>query len=433
MNAPLAQRAEKWYTIVCKIAVVSLCGNAALSAIRIKDGIIEYMDNIYASLRAWAEIDLDAIRENHNNLRHALPSGVKCAAVIKADAYGHGARRVARLLERDVDYFAVAMTDEAEELRLDGIRRPILVLAHTPVGDLSRLAGYNIDASVSSLGEAREISDYAAVHGKTVGVHIAVDTGMTRIGFPCTDEAVADICRVAELPGIQLHGIFSHFADADGTSPDYTRLQCDRFKIITEKLASAGLEIPIRHLCNSAGATRNDIEKFDMVREGIILYGIAPSEAVDLSCIGALRPAMSLRTHISNLRRVPKGTPISYGCTYVTERESVIATIQAGYADGVPRALSNRGELLIKGRRAPIVGRVCMDQLMADVTDIDTVRVGDTVTIFGRDGAELISAEEQASRAGTIAYELVCGISKRVPRVYTEGGEVTGVSRMLRD
>lgn len=390
------------------------------------------MDNIYASLRAWAEIDLDAIRENHNAMRRAV-GAVKCAAVIKADAYGHGARRVARLLEQDVDYFAVAMTDEAEELRLDGIRRPILVLAHTPRGDLPRLARYSIDASVSTFEEAQEISAYAASCGKTVGVHIAIDTGMTRIGFPCTDEAVADICRVAALPGIELRGAFSHFADADGISPDYTRLQCARFKEMTEKLASAGVDIPIRHLCNSAGATRDDVEKFDMVREGITLYGIAPSDAVDLSRFGTLRPAMSLRTHISSLRRVPAGTPVSYGCTYVTRRESVIATIQAGYADGVPRSLSNRGELLIKGRRAPIVGRVCMDQLMADVTDIDSVRVGDTVTVFGRDGDERITAEETAARAGTIAYELVCGISKRVPRVYTEGGEVTGVSRMLRD
>ncbi len=391
------------------------------------------MDNIYASLRAWAEVDLDAICENHMTMRRALPSGVKCAAVIKADAYGHGARRVARLLEREVDYFAVAMTDEAEELRLDGIRRPILVLAHTPRGDLPRLAGYNIDASVSTLGEAEEISAYAASCGKTVGVHIALDTGMTRIGFPCTREAVADICRVATLPGIELRGVFSHFADADGADPEYTLLQASRFKEMTEELAAAGVNIPIRHLCNSAGATRDDVEKFDMVREGITLYGIAPSAEVDLSHFGTLRAAMSLRTHISNLRRVPAGTPISYGCTYVTERESVIATIQAGYADGVPRALSNRGEVLIKGRRAPIVGRICMDQMMADVTDIDGVCVGDTVTIFGRDGAEAITAEETASRAGTIAYELVCGISKRVPRVYTEGGEVTGVSRMLRD
>ncbi len=391
------------------------------------------MDNIYASLRAWAEVDLDAICENHKNLRRALPSGVKCAAVIKADAYGHGARRVARLLEREVDYFAVAMTDEAEELRLDGIRRPILVLAHTPAGDLPRLAGYNIDASVSTLGEAEEISAYAAPRGKTVGVHIALDTGMTRIGFPCTDAAVADICRAAALPGIELRGVFSHFADADSADMSYTGLQSARFFEMTEKLAAAGLHIPIRHLCNSAGAVSPLTEKFDMVREGILLYGIAPSAETDLSRLGSLSPAMSLRTHISNLRRVPAGTPISYGCTYVTARESVIATIQAGYADGVPRALSNRGEIIIKGQRAPIVGRICMDQLMADVTDIAHVGVGDTVTIFGRDGGELITAEETAARAGTIAYELVCGISKRVPRVYTEGGEVTGVSRMLRD
>ena len=390
------------------------------------------MDSIYSALRAWVEIDLDAVLENHKSMRHALPDNVRCAAVIKADAYGHGARRIARLLESDVDYFAVAMTDEAEELRRDGIRKPILVLAHTPSGDLPRLARYNIETSVSTTAEAEEISAYAVSRGAVIGIHIAIDTGMTRIGFPCTDEAVTEIVRISKLEGIKIRGVFSHYADADSADQAYTKLQTERFRSITEKLADCGVDIPLRHICNSAAAA-GDGEKFDMVREGILMYGLAPSAETDLTRFGSPKPAMSLRTHISNLRHVPAGTPVSYGCTFVTERDTVIATIQAGYADGVPRVLSGKGDVLVRGQRAPIAGRICMDQMMADVTDIEGVAVGDTVTVFGADGDEYISAEEVASRAGTIGYEIVCGISRRVPRVYIEDGGITGISRMLRD
>lgn len=390
------------------------------------------MDSIYSALRAWVEIDLDAVLENHKSMRHTLPDNVRCAAVIKADAYGHGARRIARLLESDVDYFAVAMTDEAEELRRDGIRKPILVLAHTPSGDLPRLARYNIETSVSTTAEAEEISAYAVSRGAVIGIHIAIDTGMTRIGFPCTDEAVAEIVRISKLEGIKIRGVFSHYADADSADHAYTKLQTERFRSITEKLADCGVDIPLRHICNSAAAA-GDGEKFDMVREGILMYGLAPSAETDLTRFGSPKPAMSLRTHISNLRHVPAGTPVSYGCTFVTERDTVIATIQAGYADGVPRVLSGKGDVLVRGQRAPIAGRICMDQMMADVTDIEGVAVGDTVTVFGADGDEYISAEEVASRAGTIGYEIVCGISRRVPRVYIEDGGITGISRMLRD
>ena len=390
------------------------------------------MDSIYNSLRTWAEIDLDAIRKNHESLRASLPADVRIAAVIKADAYGHGARRIARLLEHEVDYFAVAMTDEAEELRRDGIRKPILVLAHTPVGDLPRLARYKIETAVSSVDEALEISRYAVQKGTKIGIHIALDTGMCRIGFNWSDESVQEIKMIASLEGIDIKGIFSHFAAADAEDLTFTRRQADRFDRVITALEAEGIEIPVKHLCNSAGALSAD-KKYDMVREGILLYGLAPSDETDLSAFGEPTPAMSLRTHVSGLRRVPAGTPVSYGCTYVTERDSIIATLQAGYADGVPRLLSGKGDVLIRGMRAPIAGRVCMDQMMADVTDIPGVQVGDTATVMGRDGDEMISADEIASLAGTIGYEIVCGISKRVPRVYTEDGAVTGVSRMLTD
>ena len=390
------------------------------------------MDEIYSGLRAWAEVDFDAIRHNHGALKALVGDGVKVAAVIKADAYGHGARRIAGLLRNRVDYFAVAMTDEAEELRRDGITNPILVLAHTPEGDLPRLARYGIETSVSNLEEALEISRYAGPRGLTVGVHVALDTGMCRIGFDCSEESARQIEEISRLPGVEIKGVFSHFAAADSSDLSYTKKQAQAFEFVLASLEARGVKIKLRHLCNSAGAVAFD-KKYDMVREGIVLYGIAPSGEVELSALGELKPAMSLRTHISGLRRVPAGTPVSYGCTYVTERDSVIATLQAGYADGVPRLLSNCGDVLVRGKRARIAGRVCMDQMMADVTDISGVKVGDVVTIFGRDGEEEISACEVASHAQTIPYEIVCGISKRVPRVYTENGHVAGISRMLRD
>ncbi|MBR6808503.1 MAG: alanine racemase [Clostridia bacterium] len=390
------------------------------------------MDYIFDSLRAWAQIDLDAVRNNHMKVKSLLPEGVKIAAVIKADAYGHGAGRIARLLEHDTDYFAVAMTDEAEALRRDGIRKPILVLAHTPVGDLPRLARFNIETSVSTLDEAVEISEFAARRNCAVGVHIAIDTGMCRIGFDATEASAREIAEITRLPGVDVKGIFSHFAAADTDDPTFTRAQTEKFDFVLGLLEKEGINIPIKHICNSAG-TLGDAPKYDMVREGILLYGLAPSDEISLDGFGSPSPAMSLKTHVSSVRRVPAGTPVSYGCTYVTSRESVIATLQVGYADGVPRMLSGKGDVLIRGKRAPIAGRVCMDQMMVDVTDVDRVSVGDVATIIGGDGDEFISADEVARLSGTIGYEIVCGISKRVPRVYTEDGEVTGVLKMLRD
>ncbi len=388
------------------------------------------MYSIYDTLRAWVEIDLDALQDNFLAMKRMLPEGVKCASVIKADAYGHGAVRIARLLEGQTDYFAVAMTDEAEQLRRDGIKTPILVLAHTLAGDLSRLEGYNIESSVSSLEEAEVINRYCEPRGSKIGIHIAIDTGMTRIGFPCTHEAALEILEISKMSGVEIRGVFSHYAASDSADLTYTKIQTERFKTMIEKLRNLGVNTGICHLCNSAAAAQCS-EKFDMVREGILLYGLTPSSETDLSSFGAPKPVMSLRTHISGLRKVPAGTPVSYSCTFVTKRDSVIATVQAGYADGVPRLLSNEGEVLVRGQRAPIAGRICMDQMMIDVTDIKGVQPGDTVTLFGADGEEFISAEEQAAKAQSIGYEIVCGISKRVPRVYIESGRVSGVANHL--
>ncbi len=375
------------------------------------------MKNLFEPLRTWAEVDLDALLRNHRAFKAALPEGTKCAVVVKADAYGHGARRVAHLLESEADYFAVAMTDEALELRMDGITTPILILGHTAAADAEALGRNSVETTVSSLREAEELSREALSCRVTVGVHIALDTGMSRIGFDCTERSVDEIEEISRMEGLRLCGIFSHYAAADSEDLTYTRRQTEAFKSMVERLEARGVTLPVKHLCNSAGAV-GDGEKFDMVREGILLYGLAPSAETDLSCLGSREPAMALRTHVSCLRTIPAGTPVSYGCTFVARRESVIATVQAGYADGVSRALSNRGEVIIRGKRAPIAGRVCMDQMMIDVTDIPDVAEGDVATIFGRDGDAEVTAEEIASLTGTIGYEIICGISKRVPRVY---------------
>lgn len=381
----------------------------------------------FDTLRTWAEVDLDAIAHNFRAARNHLPKDMKLLVTVKANAYGHGALRVAQLLQNRVDYFALATMDEAVQLRQAGIRTPLLILGPVQPADYDRAAKYDVALTVSSLQEAGAISACGVSCGKKITVHMALDTGMSRIGFPCTEEAARQIRQAAALPGIYAEGIFSHFALSDSPDKSYANLQTENFR---RMLAAIGVDFPIRHLYNSAAIVDMPPE-FDMAREGIILYGLLPSDTVDLSRIGGIKPAMALRSHVSFVKTLPAGTPISYGCTYCADRESVIATVMAGYADGVPRLLSNRGEVIIRGVKAPIVGRVCMDQLMVDVTHIPGVQPGDTVTIFGTDGEAAITADEVAEKARTIGYELVCGIAPRVPRVYLKNGEVDSIARTL--
>ena len=367
------------------------------------------------SLRTWAEVDLDAVEQNFMAARNHLPKNMKLLVTVKANAYGHGALTVAKLLEGKADYFALAAMDEAVQLRQAGIRTPLLVLGPVLPADYERAAKYDVALTVSTLAEAKAISDL----GEKITVHFALDTGMSRIGFPCTE--------AAKLPSIVPEGIFSHFALADSKDKSYVNFQTINFRRMLELI---GVDFPICHLYNSAAI--NELEpEFDMAREGIILYGLLPSDEVDLSRIGGVKPAMALRSHVSFVKTLSAGTAISYGCTHVTEHECVIATVMAGYADGVPRLLSNCGEVIIRGVKAPIVGRVCMDQFMVDVTHIPGVCAGDVVTVFGTDGAVTITADEVAEKAQTIGYELVCGIAPRVPRVYLKNGEVDHVVRTL--
>ena len=379
------------------------------------------------SLRTWAEVDLDAIEHNFLAARNHLPKNMKLLVTVKANAYGHGAIPVAKLLQNKADYFAVAMMDEAVQLRQAGIRTPILILGPVLQPDYERAANHDVALTVSSLAEAKAISACAQRLGTAITVHFALDTGMSRIGFACTREAAKEIAEAASLPGIIPEGLFSHYALADSKDKSYVNLQTANFRRMQ---ADIGVKFPICHLYNSAAIAELEPE-FDMAREGILLYGLEPSDEVDLSRVGGVQPAMSLRSHVSIVKTLPAGTPVSYGCTYVTQKDSVIATVMAGYADGVPRLLSNCGEVIIRGIKAPIVGRVCMDQFMVDVTHIPGVCSGDVVTIFGTDGEASITADEVAAKAQTIGYELICGIAARVPRVYLKNGEVDSIARAL--
>ena len=382
---------------------------------------------IFDTLRTWAEVDLTAIEHNFMAARNHLPEHMKLLVTVKANAYGHGAVKVAKLLEGKADYFALAAMDEAVQLRQAGICTPLLILGPVQPADYKRAAKYGVALTVSSLEEAKAISVCAEETGKKITVHFALDTGMSRIGFACTEEAARQIAEAAKLPGIIPEGIFSHFALADSKDKSYVNLQTQNFRHMLELI---GVDFPIRHLYNSAAIAELEPE-FDMAREGIILYGLLPSDEVDLSRIGGVKPAMSLRSHVSFVKNLPAGTPISYGCTYRPEKDAMIATVMAGYADGVPRLLSNCGEVIIRGVKAPIVGRVCMDQFMVDVTHIPGVCAGDAVTIFGTDGEATITADEVAEKAQTIGYELVCGIAPRVPRVYMKNGEPHSIVRAL--
>ena len=377
----------------------------------------------FDSLRTWAEVDLDALEYNLRAVKNHLPTNMKLLITVKANAYGHGALTVAKYLEDKVDYFALAAMDEAVQLRNAGIRTPLLVLGPVLPADYERAACYDVALTVSSLEEAKAISAL----GKPVTVHFALDTGMSRIGFPCTEAAAKQIAEAAKLPNLNAEGLFSHFALADSKDKSYANLQNDNFRRMRKQI---GVDFPICHMYNSAAIV--DLEpEYDMVRGGIILYGLLPSDEVELSRIGGIKPVMSLRSHVSLVKTLPAGTPVSYGGTYVTTGQTRVATVMAGYADGVPRLLSGCGEVIIRGVKAPILGRVCMDQFMVDVSHIPGVCAGDVVTIFGSDGKETMTADEVAEKAQTIGYELICGIAPRVPRVYLKNGDVDSISRTL--
>ncbi|MBR1568305.1 MAG: alanine racemase [Lachnospiraceae bacterium] len=372
-----------------------------------------------------ANVDLDAIRHNILEMRKHIRPQTKLLAVIKADGYGHGAVAVAKALNDLSDYYAVARLGEAAELRRYGITKPILILGYSAPEEYQELIEQDITITVFRLEDARSISEIAGKLGKTAKIHIKIDTGMSRIGYMCDLDAVEEIKQIAKLPNLNMEGIFTHFAKADEANKDAFHGQLLRFRSMLDALEREGITFAIRHAANSAAIMEEGDLGLDMVRSGISTYGLYPSDEVDPSSADLI-PAMSLTSKISHIKTLAKGIGIGYGWTYTTEKETVVATIPVGYADGYKRALSNRGRVLIRGQYAKILGRVCMDQIMVDVTDIPDAAVGDTVTLFGHDGEVSIPVEEIANMSESFNYEFVCGIASRVPRIYTMNGKYVG-------
>ena len=375
-------------------------------------------------------IDLDAIEKNIDAVREK--AGLPVMAIVKADAYGHGAIQVARLLKDKCAFFGVSSMLEAMELRRAGLDNPILILGHTPVSAFPTAIRNGIRPSIFHYEDALALSRTAVELGvSNAPFHFALDTGMSRIGFQATTAAADQCARIARLPGIFAEGLFTHFATADSADLSRSQKQAELFYRFDSMLRDRGVEIPIRHLDNSAGIL-NFSHPCEMVRSGIITYGLYPSDEVDRSRL-SLTPALSWQCRITHLKLLEAGREISYGGTFVTTRPTMVATIPVGYADGYRRSLSGKFHVLIHGKEAPILGRVCMDQLMVDVTHIPETRLEDTVILIGRSGDAQITVEQLAAAADSFNYELVCGISRRVPRIYVSGGKIVNEVRYLLD
>ena len=365
------------------------------------------------------KIDLDAILANFDAI--AEKTKVPVMAVVKADAYGHGAIQVAQLLQDRCAFFGVSSQLEATELRRAGLTTPILILGHTPTTAFPAVIREGIRPTIFRWEDAVALSEAAVAAGIPAPFHYAVDTGMSRLGFPATEES-ADLCaQIAKLPGLVTEGCFSHFATADCEDLSRSRAQAQRFDAFCAMLKERGVHIAIRHLNNSAGLMNFDTH-YEMVRSGIVTYGMYPSEEVSPELLD-LKPALQFLSKVTFVKTLPAGREISYGGTYTTSRDTLVATVPVGYADGYRRSLSGKFYCLIHGKKAPILGRICMDQMMVDVTDIPQTQPGDRVTLVGTDGEETITMEQIAAAADSLNYEFVCGISRRVPRIYVSGGK----------
>ena len=376
--------------------------------------------------RIQAVIDLDAFAFNLESIKKNLKEDTKIIAVLKADGYGHGALPLAREAAKDprVWGIAVATVEEAEELRLGGIQKPLLILGYTYEENYERIVRGDFRPAVFKLSMAKKLSQAAVKNNTVVKVHIKIDTGMSRIGYRDLETAVPEILEISRLPGVKIEGLFTHFARADEEKIEPAYRQLEKFQEFQKALEARGLEIPLCHCSNSAGIIRMPEANLNAVRAGVILYGLYPSEEVEREPV-PLKPLMELKSHIAYIKTVEAGVQISYGGTFTTQRETRVATIPVGYADGYARGLSNKGSVLIHGKRAPILGRVCMDQFMADVTDIPQARELDEVVLLGKSGDERITMEELGELSGRFNYEFACCISKRVPRIYFKGGQVT--------
>jgi alanine racemase len=388
--------------------------------------------------RVWEEIDLDAIYQNVEAMQSAVTdvdgTVPKLCAVVKADGYGHGAVPIAKKIAGLVWGYAVATVDEALQLRQAQITKPILVLGFVDSEDYGLCIRHQIRVTLYERAEADDMVQEVLKYRQETGderarllVHIKLDTGMGRLGFltaadALQEQSALEIAQVCSLSELDAEGCFMHFSKADEADKTFSNLQHQRFMQMIERLQALGVTFEICHCDNSAGIIDLPGWHGDMVRMGIALYGLYPSDEVNKKRL-VLTPAMSLKSRLVYVKTVPAGTPISYGGTYVTTRETRIGTVPVGYADGYPRSLSNKGRVLVCGKSVPIIGRVCMDQMMVDLTDVPEAEKLMEVTLIGQEGAECITVEEAAALAGTFNYEFICGISKRVPRVYLEGGK----------
>lgn len=373
--------------------------------------------------RIYARINMDHLRYNIQKMQSLVKTDMKTMVIIKADAYGHGSCEVAKRILDLADYFGVATIDEGVELRNAGIEKPILNIGHTAQADFCTAIEHDITMAVYDVEQCIILSELACSLGKCAKVHIKVDTGMSRIGFLANESGIQEAAKLKEMAGLDIEGIFTHYAKADEYDKQYANLQKKRFLDFIYGLETKGMQFRIKHIDNSAGTMELEDNEFDMVRLGIVTYGLYPSDEVDTSI--KIKPVMSLIAHVAHIKTIPAGVGVGYGWTYTTTKETKVATVTVGYADGYPRAQSNKGRVLIRGQYADIIGRVCMDQIMVDVTHIDDVALEDEVILIGQDGDNIISVEEVAAPAESFNYELVCNIARRVPRVYYEHGKDT--------
>lgn len=374
-------------------------------------------------MRTWAEINIDALTSNYREIRRITNKNAKILATVKADAYGHGFLEVAKALAKEgVDAFAVALIEEALQLRRTGFTQPILILGAIPEESYTLAVENNISLTVFAKETALAISNAATACGKLAKIHIKLDTGMSRLGYIIGDDnsAVTDeIMEISQLPGIEIEGVFSHFSTSDESDGSYTRMQLERFMSVCDELKRRGLTNIIRHIANSAAIIMYPETHLDMVRPGIILYGLYPSKDVDRTKL-RLIPVMSLKTKITHIKTLEAGRGISYGKEYITDGATKVATVPIGYADGYVRATAKEGLMLAKGKKVRILGRICMDQCMIDVSDVNNINVGDEIIVFSDKG---ILADDVAEWSDTINYEVVCLVSKRIPRIYIKNGE----------
>ena len=382
--------------------------------------------------RVYAEINLDAIVKNVDNLMALTKENTGALAVVKADGYGHGDVAVAKAVAQKVTGYAVATLDEAVNLRENGVKKPILVLGYVDPYEFDILVSHEITATVFDVETAQLLADAARVQKKQAHCHIKVDTGMRRIGLEPDENGIAIVKQITALKELSADGIFTHFAASDETDKTSAEHQFKVFTDFTGRLEKEGIHFTYRHCANSAAVIDMPQVDLDMVRLGIAMYGMYPSDEVKKEKV-ELFPALDLKSHITMVKEIPAGEKVSYGGTFTTTRTTKLATVSVGYGDGYPRALSSKGYVLVRGQKAPIVGRVCMDQMMVDVTDIENVTRADIVTLIGKDGDAEITVEEIAALAGTFNYEFVCDLGKRIPRSYYLNGEYIGTHDCFRE